>query len=957
MPRRIAPLLAALALSCGDSTGGVETPDPGGGTPLADATPPALDLRVTDVTMPEDDLKGFGEPCNEARECESGYCIEAASEGRICTQSCGECPPGYECSAIANGGPDLVFLCTADQPDLCKPCETDLDCDDTADLCLRIGEGLYCGEDCAGDGLCPEGYACEDILDDTGAVRARQCKPANGGGCAGCRDDDGDRHGEGADCLDFDCDDADPSVYRGAPELCDGKDNNCNARTDEAEVLEIPVDLAPCLTDGVCAGTPRTCVGGAWTCAYPPTYGGAGPEGLCDGLDNDCDALADEDFDLTTDPRNCGVCGAICAFPHAEALCTNRVCEPGPCEAGWNDADGNRGNGCEYLCVPTRDGQEFCDGEDNDCDTRVDEGTGEVEVCDAADNDCDEQVDEGFDLSTDAANCGRCGAACVYPNGAARCEAGGCVVGPCAGGYVDANGRADDGCEYLCIETNGGVEACDQIDNDCDGTADEGLAQPETCNLRDDDCDAVIDEGFDLATDDQNCGICGNACVVPNAAARCLAASCRITECVGGFLDVDGLGENGCEYGCFPSNNGTEVCDGIDNDCDVTADEGFELSADVENCGACGRSCLRDQAQVACDAGRCVVLGCDEGFVDLDGVDENGCEFECSVQNGGAEVCNGVDDDCDARTDEGLLNACGQCGPLPAEVCNFADDDCDARTDEGTLNRCGGCGPEPAEVCNGVDDDCDGQVDNRGVCGGFVQGACRVFVGWSDENRGPVGASANWHECPGSDAAYGDRIRCVGTRRDGNFVKLDLAGDVDDNDRLAFAFLCDDGNNADLARWTETHCAVYLGYTDNDRGPDNVAAWGACPPSINSDNAGLRCTSSGYDRQFRKINLEGDVDGNDDFAVAFICRDDANPTRAASVQRSVDFFMGWADSNRGPDSGSQSWGPCPGAAAGQANGQRCTSSNGDGNYHRIDMSGDVGGDDDFGFALRARPAN
>ncbi len=75
------------------------------------------------------------------------------------------------------------------------------------------------------------------------------------------------------------------------------------------------------------------------------------------------------------------------------------------------------------------------------------------------------------------------------------------------------------------------------------------------------------------------------------------------------------------------------------------------------------------------------------------------------------EICNGSDDDCDGVVDNGVLNACGACGPVPSETCNGADDDCDGSIDEGVLNACGGCGPVPVETCDGTDEDCDGLID------------------------------------------------------------------------------------------------------------------------------------------------------------------------------------------------------------------------------------------------------
>ncbi|MBM4320133.1 MAG: VWA domain-containing protein, partial [Deltaproteobacteria bacterium] len=75
------------------------------------------------------------------------------------------------------------------------------------------------------------------------------------------------------------------------------------------------------------------------------------------------------------------------------------------------------------------------------------------------------------------------------------------------------------------------------------------------------------------------------------------------------------------------------------------------------------------------------------------------------------EICDGQDNDCDGEADEGVVNACGFCGPLPEEICDGLDNDCDGETDEGMRNACGECGPDREELLNGIDDDCDGTID------------------------------------------------------------------------------------------------------------------------------------------------------------------------------------------------------------------------------------------------------
>lgn len=83
-----------------------------------------------------------------------------------------------------------------------------------------------------------------------------------------------------------------------------------------------------------------------------------------------------------------------------------------------------------------------------------------------------------------------------------------------------------------------------------------------------------------------------------------------------------------------PSDAGThgcqsdETCNGLDDDCDGSIDEGIDTDTDPMNCGACGVSCNPEHTVGHCEAGRCVIDACEPGFDDCDSVPANGCETD-----------------------------------------------------------------------------------------------------------------------------------------------------------------------------------------------------------------------------------------------------------------------------------------------------------------------------------------
>src|SRR5439155_6631058 len=106
------------------------------------------------------------------------------------------------------------------------------------------------------------------------------------------------------------------------------------------------------------------------------------------------------------------------------------------------------------------------------------------------------------------------------------------------------------------------------------------------------------------------------------------------------------------------------------------------LDSDPTSCGACDRTCVIPNATAGCKAGDCVIAACAEGFFDVDKKVANGCETQSDCVPG--SDCR---TDCDTAGTTLCEGGMTRCAP-PAETCNGADDNCDGRCDEGSLNGC-----------------------------------------------------------------------------------------------------------------------------------------------------------------------------------------------------------------------------------------------------------------------------
>jgi hypothetical protein len=503
------------------------------------------------------------------------------------------------------------------------------------------------------------------------------------------------------------------------------------------------------------------------------------------GANSDCD---DGVFCNGSERCALGDGGAAVCRPAADPACfPSQTCD-------------ENARGCLSACTSEvdadGDGHDAIDCGGDDCDDADPRRfPGNVELCDEEhlDEDCDPETygardvdQDGFDDATccnvESDDTLRCGSDCddsrptVHPTAPEACD----------GLDNDCNGAIDDASlRVYCVDADGDgfgdparpvSTACPGPDlsalcTDCDDLRSaRNPGNPEVCDgVPDNDCDSATNpfdedgDGYDRAS----CG--GNDCndlkvsVYPGAPQLCdgYDNTCALG---GGVLatedfDNDGFAPMGavCSGGPLPAldcNDGspvvhplaTELCNGIDDNCDGRLDEEPAVSQDCNRPGSVG----------ACVSGACTLLGCTGTFLNCDGLAYNGCEADTLIS---AAHCGR----CDRACASGAACTGGTCAcPTGTTTCGDGSGACvDLQTSTANCGDCGHACPAGA-TCDGGDCNCPfGQILCSGAC--VDPNVSTDHCGGCGQPCGGGSCTGGRCSCPGGMGAVCDGV-CRGPR-------------------------------------------------------------------------------------------------------------------------------------------------------------------------------------------------
>ncbi|HND29992.1 MAG TPA: MopE-related protein, partial [Myxococcota bacterium] len=516
--------------------------------------------------------------------------LDGYGDSSLSTTSCTQ-PSGYAAAAGDCNDADSAYNPGASETDCTDP--NDYNCDGSTGFDDRDGDGFAACAECddGNNAIFPGATEvcngsdddCDGQVDEAGATGERTWY----------YDGDADNYGDATSTLQScsapsgyaangtDCNDGDATINPGAGEYCDGIDTNCDGSLDAGAVDATPwyddVDA-----DGY--GSPS---GATYSCSQPagtvsnssdcddsrPAVNPAATE-ICDGLDNNCDAVVDTDAvdpstwyrDADGDGYGTGAALTACDQPTGY----------GSLDGDCNDASTAYYPGAPEVCTDVVDYN--CDGSigavDSDGDGYIaclecDDGNaaiypGAIESCNGYDDDCDGTADES----------GALGELTWYYDGDGDGFGGTTTTRACTAppSYVSNNTDCNDS---RVSSYPGATESCNGFDDDCDGLVDEAGSVGETTWYYDADGD-----GFGGTT----------------TVSSCNAPSGYVS--VGGDCNDSGAGTNP---------NAPDICDVIDNDCDGSIDEGGYCPCSVQTYGGhpyqfCTSSSNWNDAAVACAA-------------------------------------------------------------------------------------------------------------------------------------------------------------------------------------------------------------------------------------------------------------------------------------------------------------------------------------------------------------------